>query len=154
MSGGIGGRKKKELIHLLEANIDDMPGERFGYVMEGLFRLGALDVYYVPITMKKNRPGVVLSVLCRPGEEEALTKYLLRETTTWGVRRAVYGRTALVTQKRRVDTPYGPVEVKFARVGGWIKAAGEYVDCRALAQQRGVALDAVYREAMRAFSEE
>ena len=109
MSGGIGGRKKKELIHLLEANIDDMPGERFGYVMEGLFRLGALDVYYVPITMKKNRPGVVLSVLCRPGEEEALTKYLLRETTTWGVRRAVYGRTALVTQKRRVDTPYGPV---------------------------------------------
>lgn len=131
-----------------------MPGERFGYVMEGLFHLGALDVYYVPVTMKKNRPGVVLSVLCRPGEEEALTAYLLQETTTWGVRRAVYERTALITQKRLVDTPYGPVGIKFARVGNWVKPAPEYEDCRARAQERAVPLEAVYRAALGAFLEE
>jgi len=134
----------------LETNIDDLPGEILGYLMDRLFAAGALDVFFTPIQMKKNRPGVLVRVLCAPGEVDACTGVLFAETTTLGVRRILYTRAVLPREFRTVDTPYGPVRLKISRWHDVERAEPEYEDCRILAEEHGVPLLAVYRAAREA----
>lgn len=131
----------------LETNLDDVPGEVLGYLMERLFAAGALDVFYSAIQMKKNRPGVLARVLCAPADEAACTDLLFRETTTLGVRRLLFTRACLPRETRAVDTPYGPVRVKVSRWGDVERAEPEYEDCKRLAEERGVPLRVVYQAA-------
>jgi len=134
----------------LETNLDDVPGEVLGYLMDRLFAAGALDVFYTPIQMKKNRPGVLVRVLCAPTDAETCTGILFTETTTLGVRRQGYTRAVLPREQRIVTTPYGSVRVKVSCWGDVERAEPEYDDCRTLAEAHGVALRAVYQAARRA----
>ncbi len=137
-------------LSVLETNIDDLNPEIYEYVMGKLFAAGALDVYFSPIQMKKNRPGVLLRVLCRPDDVPAMTAILFTETTTLGVREQTVARHTLPRFIEHVDTPYGPVHVKIAELpDGTTKRAPEYEDCRRLAEAYGVPLREVYRVAMK-----
>ena len=111
---------KVETLWMLETNIDDLSPQVFGHVMERALQLGALDCYFTPIQMKKNRPGVLLSVLCRAEKKEAITQMLFAETTTLGIRSYAVERQALERQVVQVETPYGAIDVKVARMNGHI----------------------------------
>jgi uncharacterized protein (DUF111 family) len=113
--------------------------------MERAFALGALDCFLTPIQMKKNRPGVVISILCRAAEREALTKLLFDETTTLGVRSYEVERRALGREFLSVETVFGAINVKVARRddGSLSNVAPEYEDCRAAAIGAGVPLHVV-----------
>jgi uncharacterized protein (TIGR00299 family) protein len=139
-------------LTLLETNIDNMNPEVHGYVAEALLAGGALDVYSAPVYMKKGRPGVVLNVLCRPGDAERLRTLLFRETTTLGIRTQQITRHALPRSIEAVTTPYGPVRVKVGRWGpDGQKAAPEYEDCAEVARASGVPLRVVYEAALAAY---
>jgi uncharacterized protein (TIGR00299 family) protein len=139
---------RMEPLTLLEANIDDLNPEFYGHLMERLFAAGALDVYLTPVQMKKNRPGVVLSVACTPAQAEALAALVFAETTTIGLRRQEVQRWVLARERVEVETPYGNVGVKVARLGGKVMTASpEYEDCRRLALESGVSLKEVYTAA-------
>jgi len=143
---------EEEALDLLETSIDDMNPELYGYLLERLFAEGALDAHLAPVIMKKNRPGVVVSVLCRPGDTTRLRDLLFAETTTLGVRTQCVARHCLSRTSESVETPYGPVRVKVARWGeDSLKAAPEYEDCRAAAQAHGVPLRDVYGAALAAW---
>jgi len=138
-----------EQLVVLEANIDDMPAELFGYAMERLLAAGALDVWCAPLMMKKARPGTLLGALCRPADRAALLGVFLRETSTFGVRERVVTRYAAARAVRTVDTPYGAVRVKLKLLDGAVAgAAPEYEDCRHLAATRNVPLTQVYTAAL------
>ena len=142
---------REERLLVLEANIDDMPAELFGHAMERLLEAGALDAWCTPLTMKKSRPGTLLSALCRPDERAALLDVVLRETSTFGVRVREITRYAAARELRRVETPFGPVSVKLKLLDGApAGAAPEYEDCRRLAAERGVPLAQVYAAALAA----
>lgn len=131
-----------------EVWIDDMNPEFYGHLMERLFAAGALDVYLTPAHMKKNRPGVVLSVVCPPAQAEALAPLIFAETTTIGLRQQEVQRWALARERVEVKTPYGTVGVKVAKLGGKVMTASpEYEDCRHLALESGVPLKEVYTAA-------
>jgi uncharacterized protein (DUF111 family) len=141
-----------ETLTLLETNIDDMNPEVYGYVLEKLFAAGALDAYLSPIYMKKNRPGVMLSVLCRPRDAASLRNVVFAETTTLGIRGRDVARYCLPRDSRTVETPYGPVRVKIARLEeGAEKAAAEYEDCRRAAEEHAVPIRLVYEAALTAY---
>ncbi|MBN2006511.1 MAG: nickel pincer cofactor biosynthesis protein LarC [Anaerolineae bacterium] len=141
-------------LAVLETNIDDLNPEIYEYVMGRLFAAGALDVFFAPIQMKKNRPATLLRALCRPEDVPALAAILFAETTTLGVREHRVRRHTLPRESCTVETPYGPVRVKIARLGdGQVKSAPEYEDCRRLAGQHGVPLREVYHAAMVAIHE-
>ena len=130
---------------VLECNIDDMNPECYDHVLERLFAAGAHDAWLVPVLMKKNRPGIVLNVLCAPSLGPTLTELLLIETTTLGVRQYPVTRTALVRETLRVTTRYGEVAVKLAyHQGRPLRGKPEYEDCKRLALERGVPIHAVY----------
>ena len=143
----------REQIIGLETNLDDVPGEVLGYLMDRLFAAGALDVFYTPIHMKKNRPAVLVRVLCSPADEAVCTDLLFCETTTLGVRRLPYDRTALPREMHSIETPYGPVRVKVSQWQELQRAEPEYDDCRALAERHGVSLREIYRVAREAAKE-
>jgi len=137
----------EESIVILEAQVDDSTGETLGYAMERLFEAGALDVYYTPVYMKKNRPGVLVSVLCQPEHSDRCEQTLLVETSTFGVRRSQWQRLALERRWIQVETPYGIVRVKQAMDGErMIRQAPEYEDAAQAARSFGVPLETVYRE--------
>ncbi len=132
-------------IWVLETNLDDVPAEVIGYCFELLFSAGALDVFSTPIQMKKNRPGVLLSVLAPADAADALEAILFRETATFGVRRYPAHRRKLRREALTVQTPWGPVRGKRGwRAGGPDLFAPEYEDCARVARQHGIALRAVY----------
>lgn len=140
---------------LIEVNVDDMNPEWYPAVVQTLFDAGALDVYYAPITMKRGRPAMQLSVLCEPGREVALLETLFRETTTFGARFSRWQRLCLERRWEAVQTRYGEVRVK---IGIWngreMTASPEYTDCAARAEEHGVTLKEVYAEAMKHYREE
>jgi pyridinium-3,5-bisthiocarboxylic acid mononucleotide nickel chelatase len=111
---------KAETLWMLETNIDDLSPQVFGHVMERALELGALDCYFTPIHMKKNRPGVLLSVLCNTAEKETVTQMLFAETTTLGIRSYAVERHALDRQMVKVETQYGAIDVKVARMNGHV----------------------------------
>lgn len=135
----------------LETNIDDMNPEFVAAVSEKLFAAGAADVWVTPVQMKKNRPGIVLSVLARQALETTLAEIILRETTTLGLRVQPIGRHEAQREMRTVETSYGPVPVKLKIVGGQILGAvPEYETCKHLADAAGVPVRLVYEAAQTA----
>lgn len=148
---GEGGESAPARLCLIETNIDDLSGEVFGYVMEKLFAAGALDVFFTPIQMKKNRPATMLSVIARRAQEPELAQIILRETSSFGVRVQPIERYEADRELREVDTRFGAVTVKLKRLGGHaVQAAPEYEVCARLAAQAGVGLMDVYRAALQA----
>jgi pyridinium-3,5-bisthiocarboxylic acid mononucleotide nickel chelatase len=136
---------------LLEANLDDMSGEFFGYAMDKLFAAGAVDVWATPIFMKKNRPAMMLSALAHADQADAVGEAILMHTTSFGVRRQMVQRDCLDREHVTVATPYGPIRVKVGkRDGRVLTAAPEYEDCAAAANQAGVSLKDVYAAALAA----
>jgi uncharacterized protein (TIGR00299 family) protein len=131
-------------IVVLETNLDDISGELIGHAIARLWEAGALDVYTTPIQMKKQRPGVMLSVLGRPQEAKKLENVMLRETTTLGVRRYTASRTTLQREKLEVQTPWGAVQGVVAQVGDTARFSPEYESSRQIANQHNVPLKAVY----------
>ncbi len=133
-------------VSLLETNIDDMSPEMMGYVQEELMRQGALDAWFSPIQMKKNRPAVTLSVLCRPAMETALVKTILQETSTLGVRVQAMNRYEAEREVVSVNTSFGLVRVKLKKDAGTILSVSpEYEDCREIALRNGMPLQEVFR---------
>ncbi len=139
-----------ELLWMIETNVDDMSPQIFSHVMEKALELGALDCYLTPVQMKKNRPGVLLSILCRSSQRESLGRMLFAETTTLGIRFYEIWREALERRIERVETDYGAIDVKVASLNGnVINVMPEFEQCRAAAQKAGVPLRQV-QEAVRA----
>jgi len=139
-------------VYRLETNLDDCPGEVLGAVMERLFAAGALDVWFEPITMKKNRPGVMLCALTEEGARDAVADLILTETTAFGVRVEKIHRLKLRRKSDNVKTTYGEVRVKLGLKGERVvQIAPEYEDCRAAAERSGVPLRLVYEAALNAW---
>ena len=138
----------RETITKLECNLDDMTGEDIGFATEQLFAAGARDVFTQPVYMKKNRPGVMLSVICLPEDADRLAEVMLKHTTTLGIRRQDMSRYALERSEGKVSTMYGDVRVKRAAGMGVERAKPEYEDLAAIAKEQGLPLEAV-RKAIR-----
>ena len=142
----------QETVTVLEASLDDLNPQVFGYVMDRLLEEGALDAFGMPLQMKKSRPGTLLTVLCRPQDADRLTQLLFAETTTLGVRRREEGRRILERRWENVHTPWGEVRIKIASMNGTVtNYAPEYEDCRRIAAEHRVPLKAVMQEAARAY---
>lgn len=140
-----------DTIAVLETNLDDINAELLGAFVETALAAGALDVFHTPIQMKKNRPGVLLTVLCAEADADRFAELLLRETTAFGVRRSLSERRKLPREFVTVATPYGEVTVKLGRLAGKvIQAAPEFESCRLAAAKSGVPVKAVYEAAQRA----
>src|SRR5882724_4414645 len=141
-----------EQISVIEANLDDMNPQIYGYFSDKALAAGALDVYTTPVQMKKNRPGTLLTVLCKPQDTNNLMSLIFAETTTFGVRTYQAQRRVLPREHVTVTTPYGSVRVKLSRLDGHIQhATPEYEDCRKLAEFNKIPLQQVIAEALRAY---
>ncbi|HTQ61174.1 MAG TPA: nickel pincer cofactor biosynthesis protein LarC [Candidatus Solibacter sp.] len=141
-----------EEIAVIEANLDDMNPQIYGYFLEKALAAGALDVYTTPVQMKKNRPGTLLTVLCGPADTTALMTLIFAETTTFGARTYRAERRVLPREWVNVTTSLGEVRVKISRVNGHIRhATPEYEDCRKLAEEKNVPLQQVIAEAIRSY---
>ncbi len=136
---------EREKITKLECNLDDMTGEDIGFATEQLFAAGARDVYTQAIGMKKNRPGILLSVICLPEEADRLAEVMMKHTTTLGIRRADMSRYVLRRGVEKAETPYGEVQVKRAAGMGVERVKPEFEDLAALAREKGLALDEIRR---------
>ncbi len=141
-----------ETITVLEANLDDLSPQVLAYAMERLLGAGALDVFSVPVQMKKGRQGALLTVLGKPEDADSLTKLIFAETTTLGVRRREEQRQILSRRWETVDTTWGPVRIKIANMNGSVSNyAPEYEDCRTLAEAQRVPLRTVIQEAIQQY---
>jgi uncharacterized protein (TIGR00299 family) protein len=141
-----------EEISIIEANLDDMNPQIYGYVLEKALSVGALDVYTTALQMKKNRPGTLLTILCRPEDSSKLMSLVFAETTTLGVRTHRAQRRVLPREWVSVSTAFGDVRIKLSRSNGHIlHAAPEYDDCRKLAVEKQVPLQQVINEALRTY---
>ena len=124
----------------IACNLDDMTGEEIGFAMEMLFEGGALDVFTTPTGTKKNRPAVLLTVLCRPGDEKTMTELLLRHTTTLGVRLCEKRRVTMARQSETVETPYGQVRCKKSSGCGVSREKFEFDDLARIAREKNLSL--------------
>ncbi len=147
---GRGAAERAEVM-VVEAEIDDLPGEGFGFLMERLLTGGALDVYFTPVQMKKNRPGTLVTLLCRRPQLDGLAGVLLTESGSLGCRYHAAARLEAEREILEVQTAFGTVRVKRARLDGRpLAAAPEFEDCRRLALASGVPWRDVYRAALAA----
>jgi len=141
-----------EEIAVIEANLDDMNPQIYGYFLEKALGAGALDVYTAPVQMKKNRPGTLLTVLCKPADRDSLMDLIFAETTTFGARTYTAQRRVLPREWVSVATFLGDVRIKVSRVNGHIRhATPEYEDCKKLAEEKKVPLQVVIAEALREY---
>ena len=141
-----------EEISVIEANLDDMNPQIYGYFQEKALASGALDVYTTPVQMKKNRPGTLLTLLCKPQDTNALMSLIFAETTTFGARAYTAQRRTLPRESVSVHTQFGDVRIKLSRVNGRIlHVAPEFEDCRKLAVEKNVPLQRVIGDALRAY---
>jgi uncharacterized protein (DUF111 family) len=143
---------QRDQIWVLETNLDDLTAEVIGYCYDLLLAAGAVDVFSTPIFMKKNRPAVLLSVLCPEAAVAAVEEILFRETTTLGVRRYQVSRRKLNREACTVSTPWGAVQGKL----GWLEGrppsfSPEYEDCARVAREHGIPLREVYLTAQEAY---
>ena len=144
-----------DTVAVLETNLDDINAELLGNFLEKALAAGALDVFHTPIQMKKNRPGVLLTILCAEAEADKFSELLLRHTSAFGVRRHMAERRKLRREFTAVRTPHGEVTVKIGRLDGRIvQAAPEYDSCRKLADQTGVPLKDIYEAAVKGFQKD
>ncbi len=143
-----------DTVCVLETNLDDTTPELLGGFLERAMDQGALDVFFAPIQMKKNRPAVLLSVICAVSAADRFTELVLRETTAFGVRRSTLERRKLAREFKQAQTPLGEVTIKLGRLGTEIlQAAPEYESCRALAARSGLPVRQVFDAARRAAAE-
>jgi uncharacterized protein (TIGR00299 family) protein len=140
-------------VTIIEANIDDLNAQVFGYLMEKALAAGALDIFYTPVQMKKNRPGVLLTLLCNPPDRERMCDLIFGETTTLGVRYRNEQREILTREFVTVETEYGPIRVKVSRArdGRVMNASPEFEDCRVAAEKSGVGLRDAQTAALKAY---
>jgi uncharacterized protein (DUF111 family) len=137
---------------VLETALDDLSPQVLAYVAETALANGALDVMLTPVIMKKGRPGTLLTVLCNPSDSHALEQFILRETSTLGVRIRQDRRSCLDRSHTTVSTPYGDIRIKIGSQGGEaLNAAPEFEDCRAAAAQHKVAVKQVQQAAIAAY---
>jgi len=149
---GAGGHDwETDTVVVLETNLDDINAEILGNWMERALAAGALDVFHTAIQMKKNRPGVLLTVLCAEAEADKFSELLLRETSAFGIRRSTAERRKLRREFTTVQTPHGSVTMKLGKLDGKVlQAAPEFESCKKLAEQANVPLKEVYEAALRA----
>ncbi len=141
-----------DTVAVLEANLDDINPEILGSFMEKALAAGALDVFYTAIQMKKNRPGVLLSLLCAEADADKFTGLMLRETTTFGIRRCLAERRKLARELVAVETKYGNVTVKLGRLDGRVvQVAPEFESCKTLAEAAKIPVKEIYAAAIKAF---
>jgi pyridinium-3,5-bisthiocarboxylic acid mononucleotide nickel chelatase len=141
-----------DTVVVLEANLDDLNPQVFGYVMDRLLEDGALDAFGVPVQMKKNRPGTLLTVLCRAEDASKLTHLIFTETTTLGVRQREEKRQTLDRKWITIATRWGDVRLKIASMNGMeTNCSPEYEDCRRIAAERRIPLKSVMQEAMQIY---
>jgi hypothetical protein len=141
-----------EHIVVLECEIDDMNPQLFGPLMDRLYAGGALEVFYVPVQMKKNRPGTLVTVLADPAMRDRLSSTLFTETTTIGVRYQLVQRERLEREIQTIETPFGPIRFKVARRHGRIvNASSEFEDCARAAAERQIAVKDVQAAATKAW---
>ncbi|MDR3707038.1 MAG: nickel pincer cofactor biosynthesis protein LarC [Capsulimonadaceae bacterium] len=139
-------------VAVIETNLDDVSPESYDLLMQRAFNAGALDVFFVPAQMKKNRPGTLVTVLCPPERVDAIARLLFTEAGTFGVRVRTQDRITLTRRFEKVETPFGPITLKIGALGGEdLATAPEYEDCRAAAVTHDVPLARVY-DAARAAS--
>ncbi len=149
---GLAENTSQETISVLEANLDDLNPQVFGYVVDRLLEEGALDTFAVPVQMKKNRPGMLLTVLSKPEDAVRLTQIIFTETSTLGVRRREERRQALARKWITVGTRWGDVRLKIASMNGTVtNYAPEYEDCRKLATEHHVPLKSVMQAALQGY---
>jgi uncharacterized protein (TIGR00299 family) protein len=138
-------------VTVLETNLDDVSGEILGHFVEAALAAGALDVFHTPIQMKKNRPGVLLTVLCAETDADKFSEMILRETSAFGVRRTMAERRKLRREFTRIKTPWGEITVKIGRLNGKVvQAAPEFESCKKLAVRAKIPLKQVYEAALKA----
>ncbi len=150
---GESGTGAGDTIVELCCNLDDMTGEDVGFATEQLLHAGAADVFTTPIGMKKNRPGVMLSVLCREDKREEMVNLLFRHTTTLGIRETVHRRYCLHRRQESVATAYGDVQVKTAQGYGVVRRKPEYGDMAAIAEREGLPLSVLREKLFPEFQE-
>jgi pyridinium-3,5-bisthiocarboxylic acid mononucleotide nickel chelatase len=147
-----GASEADEALLMIETNIDDMSPQLFGYVMDRAFELGALDCYLTNTQMKKNRPGILLSILCQPHEREKFLQMLFAETTTIGARSYEVKRRALARETILVQTQFGAIDVKVAHgSNGSVNVMPEFEQCRIAALKANVPLREVQAAARQAY---
>jgi len=143
-----------EQIAVIETNIDDMNPQFYDYLMQKIMTSGAMDMFLSPVQMKKNRPGTLITVLCPRNKVETISDFLMRESTTIGVRWRIDNRIKAQRSIRTVQTPYGAIRVKLAQVSGEvINISPEYEDCKRAAIEHNVPIKDVADQARRAYSE-
>ena len=143
------GLKQEEML-VIDTNIDDMNPQYFDHVMERLFGAGARDVFLTPIQMKKNRPAILLTVICEPVQRDPLAQIILQETTSIGIRYYPVSRLILKRETRKVKTLYGNVTVKIVeQPDGTRRATPEYDDLKRIAAAKNLSLKTIHDEAMR-----
>ena len=151
-ASALASKTASDTVVVLEANLDDLNPQVFGYVMDRLLEEDALDAFGMPVQMKKNRPGTLLTVLCKPEDASKLTELIFAETTTLGVRRREEVRQTLARRWESVRTPWGEVRIKIASMNGTItNYAPEYEDCKRIASEHHVPLKTVMQEASRSY---
>ncbi len=132
---------------VVETNIDDMNPEFYDHVMESLFQAGAVDVFFTPIIMKKNRPAVKVSVLVEEGGQDEISRILFIETSTFGIRSYAVERVTLERHIKKVKSPYGRVKVKVGTLDGEVvQVAPEYDECKKIAKREKIPIKKVYEE--------
>ena len=155
---GRGSRAKSEerdwetdRVAVLETNLDDVSGEILGHFVETALTAGALDVFHTPIQMKKNRPGVLLTILCAETDADKFSEMILRETSAFGVRRTTAERRKLRREFTKIKTSYGDVTVKIGRLDGKVvQAAPEFESCKKLAVRAKIPLKRIYEAVFKA----
>lgn len=146
---------EEEQAMVIEANIDDMNPEFYDFLMEKLFKAGAVDVYFTPVQMKKNRPGTLVSITSNLKDHTPVIEVLLRESTTLGLRMYPVNRVKLTKEYQEVETPWGKVTIKLGKFNNQIlNIKPEYSDCKALAEKCGVPLKEVWLTAFKAYENE
>ena len=142
---------EQDEVWMVETNIDDMPGEHFGYLLEKTLEAGALDGYITPVQMKKSRPGILISIIVDDVHLSKVERIMFEQSTTFGIRKYRASRKKLHRKLVDVKTEYGTIKVKIGMLNGSIKnITPEHEDCRKIAEERGIPLKLIYNTAMNA----
>ena len=138
--------EKASQITELSCNIDDMTGEKIGFAMEKLFEAGALEVYTVPVGMKKSRPGILLSVMCSEAKKDEMVSIIFKYTTTLGIRENVSKRYTLKREIIKKETPFGEIRIKKSEGFGVVREKYEYEDLSRIANENNISIDDILKE--------
>ncbi len=138
--------EKASQITELSCNIDDMTGEKIAFAMEKLFEAGALEVYTIPVGMKKSRPGILLSVMCNEAKKDEMVSLIFKHTTTLGIRENVSKRYTLKREIVKKETPFGEIRIKKSEGFGVVREKYEYEDLARIASEKNISIDDIIKE--------